>query len=404
MFDKISKLYKYRFKNPFIFALTVIIELILLLIVLYKWKPLDITEKYPQLAHVILLIFGFFQILMYVLLKDKQNLTSFGENVSAGPADMMVKITLTILTVFAVIGIIYGILFVASRVSSVMVAINYTITAIAIISGVSIAFLLFRAFFKITQNKANEGKASMLSLIGHLFMYLPCLLLDFVNWIRYQYNITTKPVWILLGVELILYLLTIIIVIEQWFIKHNGKLLLNEPVYIDRETGIGDNKTIYGEEEKKQYKYCLSGWFWINPQPPNTAKSYTRYANIMTFGDKPAVQYNSLERSFKVTCKIKDEKEMLIYETDKIIFQSWNNIVINYDGGTMDIFMNDELVASKQGVAYFQTFEKITIGEPEGIQGAVSNVIYYPNKILSKKQIEIGYKAYKSLSAPVLLE
>ena len=65
MFDKISKLYKYRFKNPFIFALTVIIELILLLIVLYKWKPLDITEKYPQLAHVILLIFGF-QILMYV--------------------------------------------------------------------------------------------------------------------------------------------------------------------------------------------------------------------------------------------------------------------------------------------------------------------------------------------------
>uniref|UniRef100_A0A6C0JHD0 Uncharacterized protein n=1 Tax=viral metagenome TaxID=1070528 RepID=A0A6C0JHD0_9ZZZZ len=405
MFDKINKLYQYRFKNPFIFALTAIVELILLLIVLYKWKPLDINEKYPQLAPVLLLIFGFFQILMYVLLKDKQNITSFGENVSASPADMMVKITLTILTMFAVIGVIYGVLFIASNVSSIMSAINYIIITLAVISGVAIILLIFRKFFKITQNNANEGKASLLSLIGHLFMYLPCLLLDFVNWVRYQYNITTKPVWILLGVELFLYSLTIIIpAIVQWFIKHNGKLLLNDPVYIDKETTVGDLKTLYGEEEKRQYKYCLSGWFWINPQPPNTAKSYTRYANILTFGDKPAVQYNSLEHSLKVTCNIHDDKEILIYETNKINLQAWNNIVINYDGGTMDIFINNELVASKPGVAYFQSFEKVTVGEENGIQGSVANIIYYPNKILSKKQIEIGYKAYKSLSTPVILE
>ena len=147
MFDKINKLYQYRFKNPFIFALTAIVELILLLIVLYKWKPLDINEKYPQLAPVLLLIFGFFQILMYVLLKDKQNITSFGENVSASPADMMVKITLTILTMFAVIGVIYGVLFIASNVSSIMSAINYIIITLAVISGVAIILLIFRKFF-----------------------------------------------------------------------------------------------------------------------------------------------------------------------------------------------------------------------------------------------------------------
>ena len=139
---------------------------------------------------------------------------------------------------------------------------------------------------------------------------------------------------------------------------------------------------------------------WLNPQPPNTRQSYTKYTNILEYGNKPVVEYNGLN-SLRVRCQLENNNYATIFETDEVNFQTWNNIVINYDGGNMDVFLNGELVGSRPGIAPFMSFENIVVGEEKGLEGGISNVVYY-DKILQSGEILMGYKALKNLSDPVL--
>ena len=58
-----------------------------------------------------------------------------------------------------------------------------------------------------------------------------------------------------------------------------------------------------------------------------------------------------------------------IYKTKDIAYQKWNNFVINYDGGNMDVFLNGKLVASRPNIAPYMTYENITSGSNDGIEG-----------------------------------
>ena len=90
---------------------------------------------------------------------------------------------------------------------------------------------------------------------------------------------------------------------------------------------------------------------------------------------------------------------MVIFETKNILYQKWNNIVINYDGGDMDVFLNGELVGSKPGIAPYMRYENVSVGEINGIQGGMCNVKYY-NHILSKKDIKLTYKMLRDKNIP----
>ena len=46
----------------------------------------------------------------------------------------------------------------------------------------------------------------------------------------------------------------------------------------------------------------------------------------------------------------------MIYKTSDILFQRWNHFVINYNYGTLDIFINNNLVATQKNVSpYIQS-------------------------------------------------
>ena len=59
------------------------------------------------------------------------------------------------------------------------------------------------------------------------------------------------------------------------------------------------------------------------------------------------------------------KKEKKIFVKDTLPLQKWNHFVLNYDGGTLDVFLNNELVGSKIKVVPFMTHDVITSGGNE---------------------------------------
>jgi hypothetical protein len=162
-----------------------------------------------------------------------------------------------------------------------------------------------------------------------------------------------------------------------------------------------DSKT-----DRFPYQYALSGWFYLNPQPPNTSGAYSTYTNILSYGKKVQVEYNGKLNSLRVMAEVASTADtdtkntsIEVYKTSDIIYQKWNNIVINYDAGNLDVFLNGLLVGNIIGAVPYMTFETITAGAKNGIMGGVCNIIYYKEP-LSKNNIKTTYKTLRIKQFP----
>ena len=71
------------------------------------------------------------------------------------------------------------------------------------------------------------------------------------------------------------------------------------------------------------------------------------------------------------------DNKRILYKNNNTLLQFWNNIIINYSDGIMDIFLNNELVKSNVGVVPYYTIDNLTIGQENGIKGGICNVVYY---------------------------
>ena len=160
----------------------------------------------------------------------------------------------------------------------------------------------------------DSPEPSWLKLVGLLIFYIPCMFLDFVQYLKKQYSITTSPVWIILAYELVVIATYVLIPkLLDFIIAAEGSVLLRNPVYLSQPQSLGDMKTLYNPTETsgelhmdtaQNYKYSISFWFRINPQPPNMRLSSSHDANILQFGHRPKVTYNNSNQLFKVTCKM----------------------------------------------------------------------------------------------------
>lgn len=411
--------------NPKYFALACVIELIILWFILYYWSPFNISTKYPSLVIAVMLMVGFMEVMMYIFVDDKDYFRKRGIEIDVGFGDFASKIFFTIVTVLGTLLAMYCIVYLLVHFPNGATIFNILMYSLYGVVGLSILYFFLKPYIDASK---KQGTRSILSLIGSFIMYIPCALIDLVEWAKEQYNITTKTVWILLGIEALLIALGFIVpMIITWMLNRNGKHLLRSPIYLDKKTTIGKYSDLYPESEKKDdsssfeianvievtnqspsntdgkyhYVYSISAWFWLNPQPPNTRPAFTKYTNILEYGDKPVVDFNSLENSFRVRCQLEEDNYATIFETNEIDYQTWNNIVINYDGGNMDVFLNGELVGSRPNIAPYMSFENITVGEDRGLEGGIANVVYY-DKILQSNEIKLGYKALKNLPSPVL--
>ena len=86
-----------------------------------------------------------------------------------------------------------------------------------------------------------------------------------------------------------------------------------------------------------------------------------------------------------------DEAFTTIYSMKNFRYQVWNNFVINYDGGTVDVFVNNILMASKGGIATPLDGGNIICGQNKGVLGGIKNTFLF-DKVLSRSEVSTLYR------------
>jgi hypothetical protein len=195
--------------------------------------------------------------------------------------------------------------------------------------------------------------------------------------------------YLLLSIFLISFLIlpTIYNLIYNYFTKAT---LLEESMYLNNKKKI--NMMKYNDIDNPNYHYGVSFWFWINPQSPNTNSSYLKYTNIFSYNTHSIV-YNSKLNTLKILYKNNNKTET-IYKNDDILYQKWNNIFMNIDGGNLDIYLNSTLVSSKPNIITNKIYDNIIIGEDDGIHGGLNHLQYF-DKNLNNNEIRLNYYNYK---------
>jgi hypothetical protein len=273
---------------------------------------------------------------------------------------------------------------------------------------------------KIPSANGNVKKNAFFTMIINTLFYIPCIftgLFDSVGNLAAGEAASSSTGSIIMLIATII-LIGVYFTTPSLINKINlqgGKPLVNKPVYTNAQYSLGTYQELNGSDQF-DYQYAISFWVFLDAFPPNTSASYSKYTSLLNFGEKPNVLYNGKNNTLMVTMQQKDLNKSankltdfdengnrILYKNENMLLQKWNNIIINYNGGVLDIFLNGELVKSDIGVVPYYTIDNLTIGEEDGIQGGICNVVYF-KRALTTSNIYYLYNMVKNKSPPVLSE
>jgi len=317
-----------------------------------------------------------------------------------------------------------------------------------------IALIVIMFIFHLTKSILG---IRLLKLLWACIIYIPCLFLDLVQGLQGTFGDTTRTIWVIVAIEILLiailyggpYLLNYIgasgsqIVAAPKSLKQKYDTKLNtqsKEIFIFHNTGIDrtpeDQAADCPIEEKKRYQYAISGWFFLN----NNITSKSTDLEIFNFGDVPKMTYNVAKNELKIYCNTlnsadKGSKTEIIYNSrtnynslvkaqagseekkvtvkmsiedeeldSDVPLQRWNYFVINYDGKNMDFFLNNKLVFKSNFIMPDILLKPLTIGDTtdnKGFNGNICNFAFhkYP---LTKEQIRWTYTMLRSQNPPMI--
>jgi len=331
------------YSNTLYFGITELIEYILFLILVYIYNPFDIVNKYENATKMSVIMVGVMYIILFWFQYSKDKPSDVNE------INILTKTGITmVIFIISSFALKYLLTFLSHK--SVIFGIFY----LSLFSG-----LIYYAFRYIKDVKKIST--------------------NIIYFLKYQYDLTNIQTKIILLIEAIIILSWVFVPdILQKYYTSPGIQLLKEPENLNRQITVGSFEELYGNTDKPiifNYHYALSGWFYINSNPPNTNSAYSKYSNLLSYGDKPAIEYNALLNKLRVRVTTDNiastSRDLEIYNSENLMLQKWNNIVVNYDHGTMDMFLNGALVGSLQSVSPYMSLDNIVIGSSNGLYGGV---------------------------------
>ena len=320
-------------------------------------------------------------------------------------------------------------------------------------AGVMVVLILAMFIFHLTKSFIG---IKLLHLLWLGIIYIPCLFLDFIQSSQTTVGDTTRPIWIIVGIEILLiailyggpYLLNYIGASASQIVatpvslkeKYDTNLNTQSPqIFIFHNTGIDrspeDKAANCPVEEKKRYNYSISGWFLLN----NNVTSTTKDLEIFNFGNVPRMTYNPSTTELKLYCitldmngnpiatsstvpiyssrtnynsiisgkTVEQQRRLKMLLDDDadldtpIPLQRWNYFVVNYNGKTMDFFLNTKLIVRSDFIMPDIQLKPITVGDEKGLNGSICNFAFHTTP-LTKEQMRWTYKMLKSQNPPVI--
>ena len=314
-----------------------------------------------------------------------------------------------------VLGIILAILHVYNNVPIIANTVLFAIN-IAILVGI---FAMVVKFIGAEAPGYISGPPSWSGLLFKILIYLPCLCLDAVDFVKNEFKLaqTQWTYFILLIIEIIL--VALLFILPKAFdavINHNGEVILDGvlPLNVNNDeiqvttTDSNNNPTVSltpsladnVKNSKPTYNYGLSAWFYIHPQPRNTNLSYTKSGGvqILDFSGAPTINYDASNNVINIIVSGTPISQ-ISQPKSQIPLQRWNHLFINFNNnGIMDVFLNNKLETSVPNV-FPPLIKSLTVGKDKGIYGQACNVVYYRN-VLGSDAISWIYNTHKHLNPP----
>ena len=454
----VQEMFKLRTKYTVIFAIFAI-----LIMILYFVNPWGIMTNYGGPVIFFSLFAGIVMVIMITIyqyyLANPSKLT--GLNDIPGPFAFVSK-GIYILTALGIsLGLIYGalkIMGVFEQDASKSESWGH------IIFNVILFCTMLGIVYKLANAGGFLDKNPYYRLILNILLYIPCLLVTVLNNISKLAGLTPsassafappKPFEIkmlVLGLVLLsAYYLWFFLgkhYIQSKYLKQGGKQLINQPVQTNSLTNVTSYQSLSGND-KFNYQYALSLWVYLDSFPP---KGYDKVVKILSYGENPSIKYSSSDNTLYITVKqkmnensvvdfvqtkeieikpetisqwkgiqekineaIESVKSMpfgnevdsdghrIIYKHPDVQLQKWNHILLNYNGGTLDVFYNGKLVKSAIEVVPYIKFDMLTVGSENGISGNVANLMYF-DKPLDIVTINTLYTSLKDKNPPVIPE
>jgi hypothetical protein len=438
-------------RNYYIIAL---VAMVIIFLIIFRWVPKDFLEKYLTnyvvlISFLIIIGLAFLvSMISFYSYSIKHDDFDFLKSGKTAPLEIFKMVSIGFLGFFSSGAFIYFILWAFGAIhhdsSSTSTSTATTVTQYFIQIAIVIVALGFAYKVLTMTNLVNRNL--YLKLFISILLYIPCLLVNLIEFItieglRFYYS-TSRTLMIIMGLEVVLIATYFLYpIVKSWLYTHyyasNGKQLINYPAPTNQEYSVASYAQLNGLNDKGNdnyaYNYCISFWFYIDSMPPSINSSYSKFTSLLSYGGKPNVLFNPSLNTLMITVDqdsvkqlnakiaedvannkdpyhkvreptfidVDDNGNRIVYKNEQVLLQKWNNVIINYSGGTLDIFYNGKLAQSSVEVVPYITLDTLTVGTDNGISGGIANLYYYTMP-LRIDQITNLYNSVKDQKMPVM--